>query len=79
MSKFQPMLLAVAPNRAGSYVKTTISTTIKGDAAEEFDKMVEKTGLTKSQLALQMIHHCLDKTQDLKNLYRRLAILANDK
>ena len=71
------MRLAPAPKEdQASSKKITISTTIRGDAAEEFEQLCEKNGLNKSQLAIQMIYHCLNKTQDLKDFYRRIQILG---
>jgi serine/threonine protein kinase HipA of HipAB toxin-antitoxin module len=53
-----------------------VTATLKGEVADEFMKIAEEAGLNKSQLALQMIYHALNKTEDLKDFYRRLAILA---
>lgn len=74
---FKPMRLQLAPRvDTSSFTKVTISGTLKGPAAEEFEKMRESSGLNRSQLMVQMIYHCLGKTDELKDFYKRLAILG---
>jgi hypothetical protein len=76
MSKFTPMVLQAPPALDSTPHKMTLSCTIKGKAAAEFEKILQETGLNKSQLMVQMIYHCLNRTEELKDLYRRLAILG---
>lgn len=74
---FKPLkLVAVQTDNSNAGRRLTITCTLKGDAAVEFERLVEETGLNKSQLSLQMVYHALGKTDDLKDFYRRLAILA---
>lgn len=74
---FQPLKLrSLEAKAAYSDRRVTVTATLKGEVADEFMKIAEEAGLNKSQLALQMIYHALNKTEDLKDFYRRLAILA---
>lgn len=75
--EFVPIRLQAAPIvEAGSNSKLTVSATLKGLTADEFEKMRQESGLNRSQLVVQMIYHCLGKTEELKDFYRRLAILG---
>lgn len=76
MSKFTPMTLVEAPVGDTNKSRVTVTTTLKGAAAEEFEEMCEKFGLNRSQLLTQMVYHCLNRTADLKDFYRRIAILG---
>lgn len=77
MSKvFSPMRLQEAPAGDPNKTRVTITTTLKGKAGEEFEEMCSKNGLNRSQLLTQMVYHCLNRTEDLKDFYRRIAILG---
>lgn len=77
MSKgFTPMRLQSAPEKDNNPTKLTATTTLKGEAAEEFEKLASEFGLNRSQLLTQMVYHCLGKTEQLKDFYRRLVILG---
>lgn len=56
--------------------KLTCTTTIRGAAVGDFEKLCEKSGLNKSQLLTQMVYHCLGRSGELKEFYRRIAILG---
>lgn len=73
---FRPIKLLEAPVGEVGSAKTTVTCTLKGSAAEEFETLCNANGLSKSQLLTQMVYHCLNKSDNLKDLYRRLAILA---
>lgn len=73
---FVPLRLTPLPSQDTSSTKITATTTIKGVAADEFEALCEKYGLNRSQLTLQMVYHCLNRTEDLKSFYKRLAILG---
>lgn len=75
---FTPIRLQAVPTQEhGSLTKVVISGTIKGNAADEFEKLREEYGLNRSQLMAQMVYHCLNRSDELKDLYKRLAILGN--
>ena len=77
---FKPMKLQDPPAGMSGYQnKTVVTCTVKGYACDDFEKLVIETGLSKSQLGLQMIYHCLGRTKELENLYKRLAFLAENK
>lgn len=74
---FVPMRLEpVTPSPDKSYTKITATTTIKGVAADEFEALCASYGLNRSQLVLQMVYHCLNRTKDLEDFYKRLAVLG---
>lgn len=75
-NKFKPFKLIKLDPSIHSTSRTTVTTTLKGSVSEEFDKMCEETGLNKSQLLTQMVFHCLGKSAELKDFYRRLAVLG---
>jgi len=75
-SGFEPMSLVVMTPEIGSSSRLTVTSTLKGLAAEEFQAMCEKAGINRSQLVTQMVYHCLNRTADLKDFYKRLAILG---
>lgn len=79
MSKFEPIRLQDPPREPEWKSRLTVSATLKGDVCQEFEKMAEEYGLNRSQLIVQMVHHCLGRTEELKDFYRRLAILAASK
>lgn len=56
--------------------KLTCTTTIRGEAAEDFEDLCQKSGLNRSQLLTQMVYHCLNRSSELKEFYRRIAILG---
>ena len=56
--------------------KITVTTSIRGKAADEFEAMCENYGLNRSQLLTQMVYHCLGRSEELKDFYRRVAILG---
>ena len=77
MSKgFTPMRLTAAPEKEANPAKLTATVNLKGSAAEEFQAMAEEYGLNRAQLLTQMVYHCLNRTEDLKDFYRRIAILG---
>lgn len=76
MSKFTPMRLQAAPEPERNPTKLTATVNLKGSAAEEFEEMAQKFGLNRAQLLTQMVYHCLNRTEDLKDFYRRIAILG---
>lgn len=73
---FTPITLQAAPAQDHSPARVTVTATLKGVAAEEFEELCSKHGLNRSQLLTQMVYHCLNRTEDLKDFYRRLAILG---
>lgn len=73
---FVPLIVPTAPETKEGSAKTTATVNLKGVAAEEFLALSEQYGLNRSQLLLQMVYHCLNRTEDLKDLYRRIAILG---
>lgn len=76
-TEFVPMrLIPTSELGPSSTTKITATCTIKGDAADEFEAIMEKYQLNRSQLVLQMVYHCLGKSKELKDLYTRLQILA---
>lgn len=75
-SGFVPMRLENLPHVDYNSAKTTVTTTLKGVVADEFEKLCSESGLNKSQLLVQMVYHCLNRTEDLREFYRRLAILG---
>lgn len=73
---FEPFQIpSVVPGQRDVY-KLVATTTIRGDAATQFEKMCEQTGLNRSQLLTQMVYHCLGRTGELKEFYQRIAILG---
>lgn len=74
--KFVPMKLQEVLQVDVGNDKVTVTTTIKGIAAQEFEEMRKKAGLNRSQLLTQMVYHCLGRSKDLKDFYRRLAVLV---
>ena len=75
---FKPMqLIALQSIKEGPVSRVTVTTTIKGSAADDFEKMCRDSGLNRSQLLTQMVYHCLNRTDELKDFYKRLAILSN--
>lgn len=74
---FVPMRLQAVPaGEISSNARLTVTGTLKGSAAEDFQKLMEKYSLNRSQLMVQMVYHCLGKTSELKDFYKRLAILG---
>lgn len=77
-STFEPMRLQ--PYDLGkpekSHLQLTLSTTIRGQIVEDLEKLQEEYGLNRSQLLRQMIYHCLGKTEELKEFYKRMSILG---
>lgn len=77
MGKFEPMRLVPAPQaELQSLTKLCASCTLKGDIADEFEKMREEYGLSRAHLMRQMVYHCLGRSEELKDFYKRLAILG---
>lgn len=76
-SKFTPMRLqTVTLEQSASDSRVTVTTTLKGSAADEFEILGKEFGLNRSQLLTQMVYHCLGKTNELRDFYRRLVILG---
>jgi hypothetical protein len=76
--KFKPMKLVPASREeASSPTKLTVTALLKGAIADEFEQLRTDYGLNRSQLLVQMVYHCLGKTAELKDFYRRLNILRN--
>lgn len=65
----------VTPGQTETH-KLTCTTTIRGKAADDFEDLCEKSGLNKSQLLTQMVYHCLGRSGELKEFYRRVAIMG---
>lgn len=75
--KFMPIRLRPAPEEdSQSTTKITVSSTLKGSAADEFEAICRDYNLNRSQLVVQMVYHCLGKTNELRDFYRRLVILG---
>lgn len=73
---FTPMEIPkVCPGRP-EVNKLTCTTTIRGEAAKEFEALCDKYDINKSQLLTQMVYHCLNRSDDLRDFYRRVAILG---
>lgn len=62
-------------NRTHRGTALTVTTTVHGDVADEFEKMVEETNSNRSYLLRQMVYHCLGKKDLLEDLKRQLALL----
>lgn len=74
---FKPMRLIPAPAEGSqSSTKITATCTLKGEVADEFEKLADEYGLNRSQLIVQMVYHCLGRSSELKDFYRRLQILG---
>ena len=77
-AKFKPMKLIPAPG-TGSQTggpSITCTCTIKGEIAKQFEAMQDEYGLNRAQLVRRMVYHCLGRTEELKDFYKRLAILG---
>lgn len=74
--KFAPFEIPRVTPGNSDVNKLTCTTTIRGAAADEFEELAEKSGLNKSQLLTQMVYHCLGRSGELKEFYRRIAILG---
>lgn len=75
-TEFVPMRLPVLPDKDNNPLKLTITTTVRGSIVTDFEDLAREYGLNRSQLLAQMVHHCLGKTEELKDFYKRLAILG---
>lgn len=75
---FVPMRLTPPPSETdpGPTSKLSISATLKGPVADEFEKLKNDFGLSRSQLMVQMVYHCMGRSAELKDFYRRLMILG---
>lgn len=74
--KFVPFELPKVSPGSSDVNKLTATTTLRGAAADDFEDLCEKSGLNRSQLLTQMVYHCLGRSSELKEFYRRIAILG---
>jgi hypothetical protein len=74
--KFAPFELPKVSPHVRDDNKLTCTTTIRGKAAIDFEDLCEKSGLNRSQLLTQMVYHCLGRSNELKEFYRRVAVLG---
>lgn len=61
------------PSRSSEY-SLSISTTLWGDVAKEFEKMVKDNNLNRSLLLRQMVWFCLGHTEELENMKRQILL-----
>lgn len=76
-SEFEPIEIPESFSSSGGsdgHFSVTVTTTIKGSAGEQFEKMVQDNNLSRSLLLRQMVFHCLGR-QDLINEIKRNIIL----
>lgn len=73
---FSPFTLPSVSQGTYNDAKLTCTTTIRGNAAREFEKICNESGLNRSQLLTQMVYHCLNRSEELKEFYRRVAVMG---
>lgn len=54
--------------------KITATCTLKGEAADLFEKMVSENNLNRSLLARQMIYHCLGMEKEMQELAQQATL-----
>lgn len=75
-NEFVPFKIPSVSSNSSDTRRLTCTTTLRGDIVNEFEDVCEKYGLNRSQLMTQMVYHCLGRTADLQEFYKRVAILG---
>ena len=78
MNEFKPISIPFHTIKTGSQASSeyniTITTTLKGDVAKQFEQMVEENNLNKSFLLKQMVYHCLGRIDLIEALQKSLLL-----
>jgi len=68
--EFTPIGLSPISIKTDSATRLTATVLLRGKIAEEFEAMVRDNNLNRSQLLTQMVYHCLNRSEELEDLYR---------